>query len=139
MTKTADTVRRVRHAAKDFLGDIDVPEAVLFGTAGYFVGPVLDATGIGGVLHDKFPSTIGRMGDQMWQQSGGTKGTGEAISKATGLGLLAYEANEARQHKLSRAEKSSTLPLALGMLIDGPEGTGKTPSSSGASWGGAWG
>lgn len=136
-SKSGSKVRRTAIRAKEFFADIDIPEAVLFGLGGYFAGPVLDQTGIAGILHDKFPNTIGKMGDAMWQQTNGAKATGEALSKAAGLGLLAYEANEARQHKLSRANKSSVLPLMVGLIVDGPE---KAPgASTGGSWGGSWG
>lgn len=113
-------------------------EALLWGAAGYISGDVLDQTGIAWLLYDNVP---------MWKNlvdknyaTGNTAaasyGGGKMLVKLAGLGLLGKAAQSAMRSGTTDKTINAELPLAFGLMFDGPGDS--WPGASGGGGGGYW-
>lgn len=115
-------------------------EAGLFGLGGYYLGDVLNSTGLPSLLYDTVPIY------KNWIDRGFSSGVpnaqvtfnyggGQAITKVAGVGTFAAVLAKAAKSGLSPKALNSTLPFSIGAMLDGPLG-GADAGVAGVSTGG---
>lgn len=113
-------VSRGRTKAKGFLDGVKPVEALLFGAGGYFLGPVLNATGLPGWLYAR-SGAYRQLVDASYavSPSTGEAGGGRLITKLAGAGILAYDVGKAATGKaITTGDKNVLLPFAIGAMAD---------------------
>jgi len=111
---------RIREGMSGITGKVNVLEAVLFGAAGYELGNVFRAAGIGRMLADynnSHPYNWSTPIINAWANS--PEGLESAMNKTIGLAPLGAVIYDAVKHKnVSKTDMSVLLPLAIGEFLD---------------------
>jgi len=127
--------RSARHEAGQLLEGAKPIEMGLFALGGYYLGDVLNQTGIPQYLYDNVPDY------QAWVNSGYktypatfSDGGGKAITKVAGVGAFVDALRRASKSGLKPKLLNSELPFALGAMFDGPGDSATFASADQGRW-----
>jgi len=112
--------QRAKGAVEKLLDRVKPIEMGLFGLGGYYMGKVLDQTGLAQLANTKGPHWVNE-----WVNSGiaaGAKTPGTVFNKSAGLATFAACIADSAAHKgnLSSGVLNAALPYSLGAMFDGP-------------------
>lgn len=131
-----NAVRRTMDWGAKMLQGFKPIEAALFGLGGYYLGDVLDATGLTSYLRSKIPAY------NDWVNAGYSSGApnahdmfgnggGPAITKLAGVGTFVATLAKAAKSGLTPKAMNSSLAFSIGAMLDGPP---TFDSSAGERW-----
>jgi hypothetical protein len=116
--------RRTTSSLKQTFAKANPLQMALFAGGGYFLGQVLESTGLPQWLYNTFPAyqqyaNATNMGGPVGNRFGAT-----SIVKTGGVALFLKTLYESRKGSISAGSLNTQLPFALGAMFDGPENTG---------------
>jgi hypothetical protein len=114
-------------------------EMALFGAGGYYLGGVLNSTGIPTFLYNHVPLYKQYVDEGYGQTANGSTvfadGGGVAVTKTAGVATFLYALAKSAKSGLSGKTLNTLLPFSLGAMLDGPSNDGTSGSSpSGDRW-----
>lgn len=126
--------RSARHEAGQLLEGAKPIEMGLFALGGYYLGDVLNQTGLPSYAYDNIPAY------KAWVDAGYNSGApnaqevfgsggGKAVTKVAGAAAFFDTLRRAAKTGLKPKLLNSELPFALGAMFDGPGDGGSTSSS----------
>lgn len=113
--------RGARHEAGQLLEGAKPIEMGLFALGGYYLGDVLNQTGLPQYAYDNIPAY------KAWVDAGYknnpdtfSNGGGQAVTKVAGVAAFADVLRRAAKSGLKPKLLNSELPFAIGAMLDGP-------------------